>query len=56
MRVVVIKENIFAAEEELLHKQFKMLAEKSKDCSTDELIALTEQMVKIYSVLNQLCY
>ena len=38
----------------LLREQLKLLAEKSKskDCSVDELIALSEGMVKIYEILT----
>lgn len=40
-------------ERELLHKQLKLLAEKSKDsCSPETLAILSEQMVKVYSALN----
>lgn len=44
--------DILQEEVELLHKQQKLLVEKSSDCSLEELVKLTEQMVKIFTVLN----
>lgn len=46
------KNNVFAQERELLHKQLELLAEQSKGCPPVELAALSEQMVAIYSALN----
>lgn len=46
-------ENTYSAERETLHKQFELLAEKSKDCANEETLAkLTAQMIAIYSVLH----
>lgn len=53
---MINEENLLTEEIELLHKQFKILAEKSKDCSINELVILTEQMVKLHCVLNQSYY
>lgn len=41
-------------ERELLHNQLKLLAEQSAKCQIEplELAALSEQMVLIYSALN----
>lgn len=44
--------NIFAEDRETLHEQFKLLAERSKDCSPAELAAISEQMVAIHRVLH----
>lgn len=46
------KENIFSQERQLLHEQLKLLAEQSGKCSAENLAALSEQMVAIYSVLH----
>lgn len=47
------KANACEEENELLRKQFKLLAEKSKDSHTAaSLAALSEQMVKIYLALK----
>lgn len=46
------KNNAFAEERELLHKQLELLAEQSKGCEPMELAALSEQMISIYSVLH----
>jgi len=48
------KENTFAQERELLHKQLELLAKQSKNVNLEamELAALSEQMAAIYSVLQ----
>lgn len=51
MRRIELKD-ILQEEVGLLHKQLKLLAEKSSDCSSEELVKLTEQMVKIFTALN----
>lgn len=38
-------------ERELLHKQFVLLAEKSNNCSNEELTKLSEQMIRIHDAL-----
>lgn len=43
-------------EKELLRNQLDLLAESSKNCSYSELAALSEQMVKIYAILNNPCF
>lgn len=43
-------------EKELLRNQLELLAESSKKCSYSELAALSEQMVKIYAILNNPCF
>lgn len=43
-----------AEERELLRKQLELLAEKSKQCSNEELIGLSNVMVSIYATLNPL--
>ena len=45
--------NVLQEETGLLHKQLKLLAEKSSNCSIEELVKLTEQMVNIFTVLNE---
>lgn len=42
----------FLADRELLHKQLELLAEKSKDCSIEELVKISEQMSQIFTVLH----
>lgn len=44
--------NVYEEEKELLHKQFELLAERSKSCLPAELAELSAQMVNIYSVLK----
>lgn len=44
----------FLEERELLHEQFKLLVEKSKECPVELLPALCAQMIAIHSVLNTL--
>ena len=43
-------------EKELLRNQLDLLAESSKKCSYSELASLSEQMVKIYAILNNPCF
>ncbi len=45
--------NVLQEETGLLHKQLKLLAEKSSNCSIEELVKLTEQMVNIFTILNE---
>ncbi len=49
------KINTFEEERKLLHEQFKLLAEKSADCSAEELIKISQQMTAIHSVLYNSC-
>lgn len=46
------KKNLFAEDRETLHKQFELLAERSKDCEPAELAAISEQMIAIHRVLH----
>lgn len=46
------KVNVFAEDRETLHKQFELLAERSKDCEPEELAAMSEQMVAIHRILH----
>jgi len=53
-----MEEKISAYEEErkFLHEQFKLLVEKSANCSVEELIKISQQMVAIHSILyNSYC-
>lgn len=44
--------NTYAEERELLRRQLKLLAEKSKDCySAKDIAIISEQMVNIYRAL-----
>ncbi|WP_156777664.1 hypothetical protein [Anaerofustis stercorihominis] len=36
---------------EILCQQLELLAEKSKDCSFEELLKITDKMIKLYSAL-----
>lgn len=46
--------NEFAEEREALHKQFELLAERSKNVNLEitELVALSEQMIAIHRALH----
>lgn len=42
----------YSEERELLHKQIILLAEKSSNCTNEELAEFSKQMVNLYSALN----
>ena len=46
------KKDIVGEETELLHQQFKLLAEKSKNCGTKDLIGISDCMVSIHAILR----
>ncbi len=52
MRVKEGKRSIEGEEIELLHQQFALLVEKSKDCNNEELIGITDCMIKIHAILR----
>lgn len=47
------KDNVFAQERELLHKQLELLAEQSKGAMEKDLSELSDSMCKIYRSIMQ---
>lgn len=43
---------MYCERKDLLHEQLKLLAEQSKRCEPQDLAAISEQMIAIYSVLE----
>lgn len=46
------RKNIVGEEIELLHQQFGLLAERSKNCSAEELVEISNCMIGIHAILR----
>lgn len=45
--------NAYLEDRELLREQIKLLAEKSKSCTHEELAKISDAMINIYAILHE---